>query len=162
MRKVILKSKRLKIVTTIDDDIKVLCKKIFADAEVVEFIMGSVLLESECEEFVKREFNFKGVLGFSPIIEKKSGNLVGYGGVLPFLEGFEIGYIFAKEYWGKGFATEIAKAQIEFIKSILNSEQIYATVHPKNRASIKVLEKLEFNFVKEKELKRGLRRVYKL
>jgi len=162
MRKVILESKRLKLVATIDDDIKVLCQKIFANSDVVEFTTGRVFVESECKEFVKREFNFNGNLGFSPIIEKKSGNLIGYGGVLPFLDGFEIGYIFAKEYWGKGFATEIAKAQIEFIKSILNSEQIYATVHPKNRASINVLEKLGFNFVKEKELKRGLRRVYKL
>jgi RimJ/RimL family protein N-acetyltransferase len=35
-------------------------------------------------------------------------------------------------------------------------------VYPENRASIKVLEKLGFNFLEEKKLKRGLRRVYKL
>jgi RimJ/RimL family protein N-acetyltransferase len=162
MRKVILESKRLELVTTINSDIEYLYKTIFSVAEVVKYTNGRVLLESESKEFIKKKFNFSGSLGFSPIIEKKSSNLVGYAGVLPFLDGYEIGYIFAKEYWGKGFATEIAKAQIDFIKSVLNSELIYATVHPKNRASINVLDKLEFNFLEEKELKRGLRRVYKL
>jgi len=162
MRKIILESKRLELVTTINADIEHLYKTIFSDAEVVKYTNGRVLLESECEEFMKKKFNFSGSLGFSPIVEKKSSNIVGYAGVLPFLDGYEIGYIFAKEYWGMGYATEIAKAQIDYIKSVLNSNNIYASVHPKNWASIKVLEKLGFNFAEEKELKRGLRRVYKL
>ena len=58
-------------------------------------------------------------------VEKKSSKIVGYGGIFVFLDGYEIDYIFSKEYRDRGYATKIAKVQINFIKSILNINNIY-------------------------------------
>ena len=53
-----------------------------------------------------------------------------------------IGYKLAKEHWGKGYATEAAKALTDYGFTELNLHRVYATVHPDNAASIRVLEKV--------------------
>ena len=53
-----------------------------------------------------------------------------------------IGYKLAKHHWGKGYATEAAIAVVDFGFNVLNLHRVYATVHPENVASIRVLEKV--------------------
>ena len=53
-----------------------------------------------------------------------------------------IGYKLAKDYWGKGYATESAKALTHYGFNVLNLHRVYASVHPENAASIRVLEKV--------------------
>jgi RimJ/RimL family protein N-acetyltransferase len=53
-----------------------------------------------------------------------------------------IGYKFGKAYWGKGYATEAAFAVIGFGFDMLRFHRVYASVHPENVASIRVLEKI--------------------
>ncbi|WP_131795810.1 GNAT family N-acetyltransferase [Fluoribacter gormanii] len=59
----------------------------------------------------------------------------------------EMGYIVGKGYWGKGFGTIIADAGQAYIRHIANNycnfppEEIVATVHPLNKASVRILEK---------------------
>jgi RimJ/RimL family protein N-acetyltransferase len=55
-------------------------------------------------------------------------------------EGY-IGYILNRNYWGQGYATEAAKALIEFGFEHLKLHRIYATCDPTNKASARVLEK---------------------
>ena len=43
---------------------------------------------------------------------------------------------------GQGYATEIGKAQIDFIKNELKARRVLALVHKDNIASIKTIEKL--------------------
>ena len=52
----------------------------------------------------------------------------------------EIGYMFNKESWGRGYASELVKLLINHAKE-LGVEFVMARVHPHNHASIKVLEK---------------------
>ncbi|PUB34373.1 RimJ/RimL family protein N-acetyltransferase [Elizabethkingia sp. YR214] len=52
-----------------------------------------------------------------------------------------LGYRFDKDFWGKGYATEVAKMAIEFGFNELGKDDIYALVRPSNLPSIKVLEK---------------------
>lgn len=54
----------------------------------------------------------------------------------------EIGYIMNPQYWGKGFATEVAKLLIAYGFNDLNLHRIYATCDPRNIGSSKVLEKV--------------------
>ena len=94
------------------------------------------------------------------------GDLIGDGGVHKFANtetGWpEFGYKFKEEYWGKGYATEFAKAfmifwwknllredkQILVAASSVNStkpvEQVCAWTKPENRRSERVLEKVGF------------------
>jgi ribosomal-protein-alanine N-acetyltransferase len=56
-------------------------------------------------------------------------------------EGY-IGYVFNRNYWGKGYATETAKALLRFGFDQLNLHRIFATCDPANTASARVLEKI--------------------
>lgn len=51
-----------------------------------------------------------------------------------------IGYDITKELWGNGYATEMASAMIDFIKS-LGVREFYCTVAIENIASCRVMEK---------------------
>ncbi len=52
----------------------------------------------------------------------------------------EMGYMFNKESWGQGYASELVELLISHAK-MLGLEYVMARVHPDNHASIKVLEK---------------------
>ncbi|AYC30553.1 GNAT family N-acetyltransferase [Paenisporosarcina cavernae] len=66
----------------------------------------------------------------------------------------EIAYIVNPDYWGKGFATEVATLLIEFGFDVLKLHRIYATCDPRNIASTKVLEKV--GMVKEGQIREDL------
>ena len=71
--------------------------------------------------------------------------IIGFGGLSDRLYGAEtklnLGYRFDKNYWGKGYATELAQHAIEFGLKELNKTEIFAIVRPKHDVSIKILEK---------------------
>lgn len=54
----------------------------------------------------------------------------------------EISYIINPNYWGKGFATEVANSLIDFGYKELKLHRIYATCNPRNIGSLRVLEKV--------------------
>ncbi len=56
-------------------------------------------------------------------------------------EGF-IGYCFNRLFWGQGYATEAARALLEFGFNQLGLHRIFATCDPENIASAHVLEKI--------------------
>lgn len=59
----------------------------------------------------------------------------------------ELIYHFAKEYWGKGYATEAAKACVAYAGSNLEIKKIVASVDHRHETSKKILEKLGFDFI---------------
>ena len=88
------------------------------------------------------------------VFEKRSENLIGYCG-LQYLDRtpeIEIYYGFFKQSWGKGLATEAAKAFVRFGFESLKLEKIVAVAQPKNFASQKVL--LKTGFRRESRLRR--------
>ena len=54
----------------------------------------------------------------------------------------ELGWIFLKETWGKGYATEAAVAVMEFAVKTLGVKRIVAHCDAENAASARVMEKL--------------------
>ncbi len=59
----------------------------------------------------------------------------------------EIGYRFYKNHWNKGYATESAKAAIQYGFDVLKLKTIYAHVHVDNLASHKVITKCGLNYI---------------
>ena len=53
----------------------------------------------------------------------------------------EVGYTFAKENWGKGYATEALAAMIEFLFEAVGVTRVFGMLHPDNPASAMVLER---------------------
>jgi [ribosomal protein S5]-alanine N-acetyltransferase len=54
----------------------------------------------------------------------------------------DLGYMLGIEYWGKGYATEIALALIDAAFFDLRADRVISTVDVNNSASIRVLEKI--------------------
>lgn len=60
------------------------------------------------------------------------------------LETVELIYHFSKASWGKGYATEAAKACLEIAKNHGSIKYITASADPQNESSIRILEKIGF------------------
>jgi ribosomal-protein-alanine N-acetyltransferase len=58
----------------------------------------------------------------------------------------DLGYRFFQQYWGKGYATESAKAVIDYGKKVLQLPDIMAQAHVENMASQNVLKKCGLQF----------------
>ncbi len=89
-------------------------------------------------------------IGFCAMVEKSSGKFVGWCGLWRLKETgeIEVGYALAKEFWGKGYATESALKFLDYAFEKLESEKIVAVARPENAASRRVMEKLGMDFVK--------------
>jgi len=61
----------------------------------------------------------------------------------------DIGYRFFRKHWGKGYATESAKASLEYGFVNLKLDEIVGRAFKENTASIKVLEKIGMQFDRE-------------
>ncbi len=61
---------------------------------------------------------------------------------LPFTPTVAVGWRIAFEHWGKGYATEGAKAVLDYGFKVLQLEEIVAFCHYENARSIHVMEKL--------------------
>ena len=159
-RKVIAKYDDLALVTTKEEDIKIL-SKYFADFDLMRYTFGKTFSQDEAISYIKKNFNFDGKLKFSPIDYKDK--IIGFGGIFKFdYKSYELGYIIAKEHWGRGFATKIALAQIEFIQSHFKT-RVVATTHPKNIVSQKILQKCGLRYKKDIFLEyRGKRKLFVL
>jgi RimJ/RimL family protein N-acetyltransferase len=79
--------------------------------------------------------------------------LIGWNGLqyLPDTDEVEVGYLLSTTYWNQGLATEGAHAGLEFAFGKLGLKQVVAIVHPENKASQRVIEKLGMHFTREAE-----------
>jgi [ribosomal protein S5]-alanine N-acetyltransferase len=78
------------------------------------------------------------------ILLKPALEAIGFGGVGYYQsEGVtaDLLFVIRKEYWGRGLATELAKAAVKEAFTHPEVKTIFATVMPQNHASIRVLEK---------------------
>lgn len=77
-----------------------------------------------------------------PVIEKNSSRLVGHCGILKKeVDGKaerELVYVFAKDTWGKGYATEAARALCQYAFGRLHLKRLITLIDPENAASAKV------------------------
>lgn len=87
----------------------------------------------------------------------ESGAMIGSCGVGKANNGqYEVGYVLAKEQWGRGLATELVSALADFAFRRLNARKIWAPVDANNDASCRVLLKAGFTqegFLKQDSVK---------
>ena len=82
---------------------------------------------------------------------KDDGAFVGRVGLWP-LDGtdeVELAYLLERRHWGSGLATEAAAACLQFGFTQCRLSSIAAIADPDNGASLRVMEKLGFRFVRE-------------
>ncbi len=94
-----------------------------------------------------RDYSVHG-FGRMACIERATGRLVGFSGLkyLEDLREVDIGYRFLPDCWGKGYATESARALMQVGAAEHGIERVIGLVEPQNIASARVLGKLGLAF----------------
>lgn len=144
--------------------------KMESDPEVLKYYRRDVVKNREESlnnvlVYVKYAMDHAG-LGAWAVFAKDSAEFVGIGVIIhldknPDASEHEIGYRLPQHQWGKGYATEIAKAFINYGFNQLKLSELYGTTHPENAVSQKVLEKVGFEYAGEGPYHGGSK-VYKL
>jgi RimJ/RimL family protein N-acetyltransferase len=84
------------------------------------------------------------------IIETAAGEFVGDCGLTwQAVNGrteLEVGYHVRAKVQGRGYATEAASACLDFARNVLGASHLVAIIHPDNRASRRVAEKIGLEF----------------
>ncbi len=89
-------------------------------------------------------------------IEKSSGNFIGWSGLkyIRTVENqrshfYDVGYRLIPKYWGKGYATESAKAALEYGFTVFKPDEIIGTANEENKASRRALEKCGLKYLEK-------------
>ncbi len=133
------------------DDLAALC----ADPIAMQYMGdGKPLDRATCERWIgicQEKYADRGY-GTSAVIEKNTDQFVGFCGVIraPENDYDEIIYAFSQPSWGKGYATEAAKAMLFYVFMISDLETIYATIHEKNTVSQEMMSKLGLAFIEDR------------
>ena len=85
-----------------------------------------------------------------PVLTNDGGKNIGYVQICQIDDGFwEIGYHIAKDFTGKGYATEAVKAFLPAMAQNHNLNEVYGISLAENTASVRVLEKCGFTQIYE-------------
>lgn len=121
--------------------------QIFSEPEVTHFIGNAkAMTKSQAWMSMATIFGHWQLRGYGILaVEERASKLV--VGRIGFLNpegwpGFELGWILNRNYWGKGYATEGAKALLDYGFQELKRDRIVSLIHPGNNRSIRVAEKL--------------------
>ena len=114
---------------------------------VPDEVYNSVEEAREAIEFLMSRYESADGPFVYPVITNDGGKNIGYVQLCKLeLEevSWEIGYHIAKDFTGKGFATEAVKAFLPAIVKKLNINEVYGICLAENTASVRVLEKCGF------------------
>ena len=128
-----------------------------ADPEVVKYIHEPVLEDEAAALDVIRNIilpQYLLKLGRWAVFIKATHQFIGWCGLKyrPELDEIDLGYRLIKSAWGQGFATEAAKACLNYGLNTLQLNKIIGRAHVDNTASIQVLEKIGMQFLKSEEI----------
>lgn len=118
-----------------------------ADPRVMEYFL-STLSKDESDAIVDRQMKSQEENGFCMFAAETNGEFIGFIGLqtVSFDTGYppadEIGWRLAPHAWGKGYATEGAKACLDFAWNELQRERIVSFTAVQNRRSRNVMEKI--------------------
>ncbi|MEO3750956.1 GNAT family N-acetyltransferase [Streptomyces sp. B6B3] len=99
---------------------------------------------------VERQWEERGH-GLCAVYQRSDGAFVGRTG-LNYWADFdetEIGWTLAAAYWGHGYATEAARACLDWGFATLDLDYVTAMIHPDNAASFRVAERLGFTRLRD-------------
>jgi len=87
--------------------------------------------------------------------EKASGRIIGRMGIAnpTGWPGPEVGYLLGKPFWGRGYATEGARAVLNWGFEHRDFDELISLIDPENRASVRVAQKLGETLRREIELR---------
>ena len=123
------------------------------DPAVMRYIgEGRPWAEERVRAYVERQMSCYEALGFCnwKLVDKSGGSLCGFCGIQPLTVGgadeIEIGWWLKVSHWGRGLATEAARAALRDGVERAGLPRIVAIAQAPNKASIHVMEKIGMRF----------------
>lgn len=141
----ILETERLRLREIEEEDYDALCFML-RDAEVM-YAYEHAFSEEEAWDWLRRqrERYRRDGFGLWAVIRKADGVLIGQcgltmqpwqGRMVP-----EVGYLFCKDVWHQGYATEAARAARDYAFSALSLEEVWSIIRVNNLPSRRVAER---------------------
>ncbi len=141
----ILATDRLYLREMTQYDYPALCK-ILQDEDVMYAYEGA-FSDAEVQKWLDRQIRNYAEFGFGlwAVILKKTNEMVGQCGLTlqPYNDKrlLEVGYLFQKAFWGKGYATEAAIACRGYAFTKLNATEVFSIIRDTNIASQNVAKR---------------------
>lgn len=122
-------------------------RELAGDPRVMRFIgSGSPWADVQIRSFLERQRRQLAELGYcmAALVRREDGVLVGMAGLQPLgsTADVEIGWWLRPDQWGRGLATEAARALVRFGFEEAGLARIVAIALPENAASLAVMERL--------------------
>jgi RimJ/RimL family protein N-acetyltransferase len=129
----------------------------FGDSEVMRFTpTGADASIEKTAARVEKYFQHQQRHGFSKwiVTHRNDGTPIGDAGLmyLPDSEDVELGYRLRRSMWGRGLATEVAGAWLEYGFENLRLDRVLAVVHPENLDSVRIVEKIGMKMLRHDSL----------
>lgn len=133
------------------------------DPEVIRFLSPTGEPEpglADAWEHIAKHVGHWALKGYGKLAvdERATGRFVGRVGLYnpPYdWPGLELGWTLARDTWGKGYATEAARAVLKWGFESLGVDEIISAIHPDNAASIRVAERIGERKLREGKLNGG-------
>lgn len=134
------------------DDYAEMC----ADPEVMHFLGGRTFTRMESWRHIAAQLGHWQLRGYGQwaVVRRDTGEFIGRVGFLnpEGWPGFELGWTLARSAWGHGFATEAARRALDFAFKELDRDDVISLIHPENRASLAVAQRLGEKYEKDTEI----------
>ncbi len=156
-RNVLIESDRLLIRRPEEGDNQGL-ERVFCDPAMMYYLGGTWTSNKVAEAFQEwREDWGVNNRWYGILLRKDNLEPIGTAGItentIPDEPGLELSWFVLSEYQRQGFATEITKELLRFAFDGLGIERVVAETHPENPASNKLLGKLSFECLGERQHK---------
>lgn len=121
------------------------------DTEVTRYVnAGLAYTEKDVDEFLARQSRqlAEHDMCMGAVVEKSSNRVIGIAGTQPLgtTGDLEIGWIFAREVWGKGYATEAGAAAMHHVLETVGRRRVVAIIDPPNEPSKRVAARLGMQY----------------
>lgn len=138
----ILETERLYLRELEESDFQALCRTL--QDEKAMYAYEGAFSDEEVREWLHRQIvrYQKWNFGLWAVILKETGELIGQCGLTmqPWKDGevLEIGYLFERAHWHRGYATEAAMACKKYAFEVLGAEEVCSIIRDSNLASQRV------------------------
>lgn len=142
MSKIILETERLILREMNNNDFEALCK-ILLDEETMYAYQGAFTIEEAHNWLNSQLERYKNYgYGLWAVVLKENNEMIGQCGLSiqtwKDSKVLEVGYLFQRNYWHHGYATEAAIASKEYAFNILNANEVSSIIRTTNTQSINV------------------------
>lgn len=141
-----LRTARLEIRPFTEADVDA-AHRVYGDAEVMRWVgEGRPVTREETAAMLRGYVEHQAEHGYAfwAVVERGTGELIGDAGLEHTEHGLELGYTLARPAWGRGLATEAARAVVDAARGPLRRDRLVALADVQNPGSARVLEKVGF------------------